>query len=146
MDKIWDTISAGVSGASSVLSAWAWPFVVLVLALIFNVPLTALINRLKTLKIAGFELVLNDYVPASDPANPNMIYMVQLRRSLGKEALVSETVKAPRLSDKQIEESRERAQHRLDADTKKVGFLRGELKQSTEDGSWSIAWGGKYPL
>ena len=41
--------------------------------------------------------------------------------------------------------SRAKAQARLDADTKKVGYVRGELFQK-EDGSWAIHWGGKYPL
>lgn len=49
------------------------------------------------------------------------------------------TVKvAPELSEAQ-------AQARLDADTKKVGYRRGELFRK-EDGSWAIHWGGKYPL
>jgi len=43
------------------------------------------------------------------------------------------------------EQSKLAAQKRLDEDTKKVGFVRGELFQN-EDGSWSIHWGGKYPL
>jgi hypothetical protein len=41
--------------------------------------------------------------------------------------------------------SKESAQKRLDEDTKRVGFVRGELYQ-LKDGSWGIAWGGKYPL
>ena len=41
--------------------------------------------------------------------------------------------------------SKEAAQKRLDEDTQKVGFLRGEIYQ-LEDGSWGIHWGGKYPL
>jgi hypothetical protein len=43
------------------------------------------------------------------------------------------------------EQSREEAQKRLDEDTKRVGYVRGELYRR-EDGSWGIAWGGKYPL
>lgn len=42
-------------------------------------------------------------------------------------------------------QSKETAQKRLDEDTRKVGYVRGELFQN-EDGSWSIHWGGKYPL
>lgn len=37
------------------------------------------------------------------------------------------------------------AQKRLDEDTNRVGFVRGEVYQ-LEDGSWGIHWGGKYPL
>ena len=43
------------------------------------------------------------------------------------------------------ESSKAQAQARLDADTRKVGYRRGELFQK-EDGSWGIHWGGKYPL
>jgi len=43
------------------------------------------------------------------------------------------------------EQSKITAQKRLDEDTKRVGFVRGELYQ-LEDGSWAIRWGGKYPL
>jgi hypothetical protein len=42
-------------------------------------------------------------------------------------------------------QSREAAQKRLDEDTERFGHVRGELFQN-EDGSWSINWGGKYPL
>ncbi|MDP2729024.1 MAG: hypothetical protein Q8O55_00860 [Dehalococcoidales bacterium] len=41
--------------------------------------------------------------------------------------------------------SKEAAQKRLDEDTRKAGFVRGEIYQ-LEDGSWGIHWGGKYPL
>jgi tetrahydromethanopterin S-methyltransferase subunit G len=42
-------------------------------------------------------------------------------------------------------ESKEAAQDRLDNETKKVGYVRGELYQ-LPDGSWGIHWGGKYRL
>lgn len=41
--------------------------------------------------------------------------------------------------------SKENAQKRLDEDTKKVGYQRGEIYQ-LENGGWAIHWGGKYPL
>ena len=44
-----------------------------------------------------------------------------------------------------VETSEEAARKRLDRDTKKVGFQRGEVRQ-LEDGTWGIAWGGKYRL
>lgn len=37
------------------------------------------------------------------------------------------------------------AQKRLDEDTKRVGYVRGEIYK-LKDGSWGIHWGGKYPL
>lgn len=51
-----------------------------------------------------------------------------------------------KIEKKRVEkESKEAAQKRLDEDTRKVGFVRGEIYQ-LEDGSWGIHWGGKYPL
>jgi len=41
--------------------------------------------------------------------------------------------------------SKAAAQKRLDEDTKRVGYQRGEIYQ-LEDGSWGVHWGGKYPL
>jgi len=43
------------------------------------------------------------------------------------------------------EQSKIAAQKRLDEDTKRVGYDRGEIYQ-VKNGSWAIAWGGKYPL
>lgn len=43
------------------------------------------------------------------------------------------------------EPSKEAAQKRLDEDTERVGYVRGEIHQN-EDGNWVIHWGGKYPL
>jgi hypothetical protein len=43
------------------------------------------------------------------------------------------------------EQCRIEAQKRLDEDTRKIGFVRGEVYQ-LEDGTWAIHWGGKYPL
>ncbi|MCJ7653750.1 MAG: hypothetical protein MUO97_00350 [Dehalococcoidia bacterium] len=41
--------------------------------------------------------------------------------------------------------SKDAAQKRLDEDTKKVGYVRGEIYE-VEKGKWAIRWGGKYPL
>ena len=43
------------------------------------------------------------------------------------------------------EQSKEAAQKRLDNDTRRVGYVRGELFRN-EDGTWSVHWGGKHPL
>jgi len=43
------------------------------------------------------------------------------------------------------EQSKIASQKRLDEDTKRVGFVRGEIYQ-LENGTWGIHWGGKYPL
>jgi len=44
-----------------------------------------------------------------------------------------------------IKQSKMAAQRRLDEDTKRVGYVRGEIFQ-LEDGGWAINWGGKYRL
>ena len=41
--------------------------------------------------------------------------------------------------------NKEAAQKRLEDDTKRVGYVRGELYE-VEKGKWAIHWGGKYPL
>lgn len=48
-------------------------------------------------------------------------------------------------SKEAAQKSKEAAQKRLNDDTRKVGYVRGELFQH-EDGTWSIHWGGKHPL
>ena len=49
------------------------------------------------------------------------------------------------LEEQREEQSKEAVQKRLDDDTRRVGYVRGELFQN-EDGTWSIHWGGKHPL
>ena len=49
------------------------------------------------------------------------------------------------LEEQREEQSKKAAQKRLDDDTRRVGYVRGELFQN-EDGTWSIHWGGKRPL
>lgn len=41
--------------------------------------------------------------------------------------------------------NKEAAQIRLDDDTKRVGYVRGELYE-VEEGKWAIHWGGNHPL
>lgn len=43
------------------------------------------------------------------------------------------------------DQSKSAARKRLDEDTKKVGYVRGEIYE-VENGRWAIHWGGKYPL
>jgi len=33
----------------------------------------------------------------------------------------------------------------LDEDTKRVGYVSGEIFE-IKDGKWGVQWGGKYPL
>ena len=41
--------------------------------------------------------------------------------------------------------SKSAAKRRLDEDTKRVGYKRGEIYE-IGDGKWGVNWGGKYPL
>lgn len=43
------------------------------------------------------------------------------------------------------DKSKVATQKRLDEDTKKVGYVRGEIYEM-DDGKWGIHWGGEYPL
>jgi len=63
---------------------------------------------------------------------------------------VSVTVSAPEMEailEKGVvgEEAKKAAQKRLDEDTQRVGYPRGEVYE-VEPGKWAIHWGGKYPL
>ncbi len=49
------------------------------------------------------------------------------------------------VKERASKQSEEAAQKRLDEDTKRAGYVRGEIYQ-TADGKWAIHWGGKYPL
>ena len=44
-----------------------------------------------------------------------------------------------------ISRTEEETKKRLDEDTKKVGYQRGEIYK-VDDDNWAIHWGGKYPL
>lgn len=50
-----------------------------------------------------------------------------------------------RIKEEADEHSKMAAQRRLDEDTKRVGYVRGETYQ-VEKGKWAIHWGGKYRL
>jgi hypothetical protein len=43
------------------------------------------------------------------------------------------------------EQSKEDAQKRLDEDTQRAGYVRGEVYEVV-DGKWAIRWGGDHPL
>lgn len=93
---------------------------------------------------ANLTRVLDYYEPSEDKLEfpPDLSKNVVIKPP---PATAYADVAAPRVEVTTPELSRAKAQARLDADTKKVGYVRGELFQK-EDGSWAIHWGGKYPL
>jgi hypothetical protein len=101
---------------------------------------TEILSRIDTNLIKALEF----YEPSEDkiespPGSPRNVVIKP------PPATAYADVAAPRIEVTAPELSRAKAQARLDADTKKVGYVRGELFQK-EDGSWAIHWGGKYPL
>lgn len=92
---------------------------------------------------ANLTRVLEFYDPSEDELEfpPDLSKSVVIRPPA---AAARAEVVAPKV-EVTPELSKARAQARLDADTRKVGYRRGELFQK-EDGSWGIHWGGKYPL
>lgn len=50
-----------------------------------------------------------------------------------------------RTEEEADEQSKIATQRRPDEDTKRVGYVRGEIYQ-VEKGKWAIHWGGKYQL
>lgn len=93
---------------------------------------------------ANLTRVLSYYEPSED----KLEFPPDLSKNVVIEpppATASAEVVAPKVETLTPEASRAKAQARLDADTKKVGYVRGELFQK-ENESWGIHWGGKYPL
>ena len=92
---------------------------------------------------ANLTKVLEFYQPSEDklefpPGSPRNVVIKPPVATAYADVAARVEVTTPELS-------RAKAQARLDADTKKVGYVRGELFQR-EDGSWGIHWGGKHPL
>ena len=106
----------------------SWPIIVLIIICIFKKPISERIANLKTLKGKGwmFEFFEHDdkFKVKLQPPTP---------------ALKAQAAEISRLSDEEIEQSRQRAQKRLREDTKRVGYQRGRLFQ-LDSGKWAIAW------
>lgn len=80
--------------------------------------------------------VLDKFEPELDTIEPAPVQTitpkpVEVKTGVGKVKVVKGT--------------KAEAQKRLDNDTKRVGYVRGEIYQ-LQDGSWGIHWGGKYSL
>jgi len=87
--------------------------------------------------------VLDRFEPQSDKVEPAKVQTITPRPVEVKTGVGKLTVEVGK--PRPEKGSKEAAQKRLDEDTKKVGYVRGEVYQ-LKDGGWGIAWGGKYPL
>ncbi len=115
----------------------SWPIIVLIIFWVFRSPISKLIATLKTLKWKDWTLEFGDKIPVYSPTDKAFQEVVLQPPVPAVKAQVAEISK---LSDEEIEQSRQRAQKRLDEDTKRVGYQRGKLFQVPDSGKWAIAW------
>ena len=128
---------AVVTGLFNWLSSLSWPIFILVIILIFKDPIAKRLANLKSAEFAGIKLEFGDTIPVYSTKD-KASYEVELKPPSPPEAKVVE-MKTARLSDEEIEQSRQRALKRLEDDTKKVGYQRGKLR-TLENGGYAIAW------
>ena len=119
------------------LSSLSWPIFILIIVLLFKNPISRLLENIKTAEFAGIKLQFGDSVPVYSSTD-KAIYEVELRPPSLPSDKITET-KIPRLSDEEIEQSKQRALKRLEDDTRRVGYSRGKLRQ-LDNGSYAIAW------
>jgi len=143
--------SAAVTAIFGFCAALAWPATVLIIVCIFRRNISQLLANIENIRFPGGEvnLVPGDTVEAPTIASPvpqrkDVVIKVPTATAEAK-AFAPSIQTTDKLSDEEIKLSKERAQRRLDEDTKKVGFRRGEISQNS-DGLWIVHWGGKYPL
>lgn len=131
----------------------SWPIVVLILGIIFliifRIPIVNLLNRIRVAKGEGNKWEIN-FDLTIDKFNKNSFPQVLQPKGIESgeefgETTISFQTTTPNeikqiLSEEEIEESRQKAQKRLDADTEKVGYIRGKLYQ-LKDGRYGIEWG-----
>lgn len=135
-----------ITTIGTLLGALVWPFLIVILVVIFRRDVASLIARIKSFEGAGVRLnwVHGDIIehPSEVPSTKLIHQNIELMEPSVLKAFIGE---APPLSGEEGEKSRQRAQRRLEEDIARVGYQRGELRQ-LDDGSWAISWGGKYPL
>jgi hypothetical protein len=116
------------------ISSLAWPITVLLIILIFRSSLLKLIANVKTVKYKGLEVEVGDTLQVVTPMGGNESPLQQKPPVEDKDQ-----PKIQKLSDAEIEQSRQRALKRLQEDTERNGEQRGELFQLA-NGRWAIAW------
>jgi hypothetical protein len=119
------------------LSSLSWPIAVFFIFLILKSPISWLLTHLKSIRWKDWIFEIGDKVPVYSPTD-NKFHEVVLQPPIPAAKVKAE--KIARLSDEEIEQSRIRAQQRLDEDTKRAGYQRGKLFQVPDSGKWAIAW------
>ena len=122
---------------TAVLSNLSWPVVILAIVLIFKSEIKWLILHIKSWK--GFGQELN--VDAADEITP---LVRGVKSDVELKPLPPPSKKAPkarvtRLSDEEIEQSRQRALKRIEEDTQKAGYQRGKLRL-LDNGGYAVSW------
>lgn len=147
--KFWDSIKKSAGLLSFImLSLGLLALIVAFFLTIFNKPATETIGLMLGLFSVGLGFMAVDMSTKSDSKYTTLLE--QLKQGvINLPTLFKNDVLSPSgqlAVEMQVpNESKESAQNRLDDDTKKVGYVRGELYQ-LPDGSWGIHWGGRYPL
>ncbi len=129
----------------------AWPvcvlIIVIVLAIIFRKPIANKIGDVISVEGEGSKWKVRMNIDRDKlakkvtvPSKPSP-QIIQPKGIPSAEAFGRATISTekPKLSEDEIEQSRQRAQQRLDEDTKKAGHQRGKLYQLTNK-SYGIAW------
>ena len=130
-DDLWKTIF-------TYLGTLSWPIIALIVACIFRNPIVNLIARIKTAKWKDLVLEFGDKVPVYSPEDKKF-HPVILKPEPVTTFKPSEVKLVSRLSEDEIEQSKQKAQKRLEEDTKRVGYQRGKLYQ-LDNGKWAISW------
>ena len=129
-DSMWTTIF-------TYLGTLSWPIIVLIIVCILRQPIASLITRIKKIEGAGWKFEIGDIVTAYSP-DDKAYYSIPLQPPPVPTKKVAEA-KVTRLSDEEIEQSKQKALKRLEEDTQFVGYQRGKLIQ-TKSGKWAISW------
>lgn len=119
------------------LGTLSWPIVVLIIVCVLRQPLANLISRIKKVEVAGWKFEIGDIVLAFSPKD-KVYYSIPLELP-AVPAMKPAKAEVARLSDEEIEQSRQKALKRLEEDVKTVGYQRGKLIQ-TKTGKWAISW------
>lgn len=120
-----------------VLDNLSWPIIVLAIVLVFKHEIKWLILHIKSWKGFGQEINV-------DVADQVIARLRGDKVGVELKPLPPPSKKAPearvsRLSDVEIEQSRQRTLKRIEEDTKKAGYQRGKLRQ-LDNGAYAVTW------
>ncbi len=125
-----------ITGLFNWLSSLSWPIFIFIIVWLFRHQIARLIANLKSASVFGVNVNFKDD-QVSFPLEDKTVKSFKLQPLPPTEKVPA--TKVQRLSDEQIEESKQKALKRLEEDTKRVGYKRGKLYQ-LENGKWGISW------